>query len=138
MALTGVNPTDGDECDLEYGRHVCTARRRVRWLASKLDSVTSTDNGFMAAVFALRVLGEAARENSKESIAKTEVAEWEEAYLKMFERLKKKFPKKIDPEQVKNRSLEEFERLRATGINLPKHIWGPSVTRDLRLIAAKE
>lgn len=132
MTLWGINPTDGDDSDLMYARHICDVRRIVRIRVRELSSVKATDNGFMASVQALRVLAEGIPEIGKHTLYKEEVAEWETWYLAWLEKMRRKFPKAIDPDAVKNRSLEEFSRLKELAKDYPRFLWEEEVQRALK------
>jgi hypothetical protein len=130
MAVHGTGPTNCDKGFNEYGAHIAAVRRRVRCWIPQLQETKAADNGFMASVMALRVLLEGAPHAGSMMIAKGEVETWQAAYFEWFARMKRRFPKSIDAEEVKTRALEEFTRLQELGVNLPKIIWEGEAYRD--------
>lgn len=132
MSLSGTSPLASEQGFTEYFSHFGMVRRRVRVLANTLPEMNSVDNPFMAAVMVLRVIAEGAPNVCAIALAVGEVDTWEQAYLQWFERMKRKFPKKIDAEAIKARSLEEFTRLRAVGVKLPEVAWKSSARLDLK------
>ena len=135
MGLSGVSPLQSEQGFTEYFSHFGMVRRRVRVLVTKLPDLDSVDNSFMAAVMVLRVIAEGAPNVCAIALSVGEVDSWEQTYLQWFERMKCRFPKKIDIESVKARSLEEFVRLRVIGVKLPEVVWKSSVRLDLQAAA---
>ena len=137
MAVSGPSPLQSEKGFSEYLGHFGLVRRRVRVWITRLPETKTTDNGFLASVMALRVLAEGAPNVVAITIVKGEVDYWEQCYLEWFERMKRRFPKKVDAEAVKTRALEEFARLREIGVNLPDVNWKSAARLDLKT-AAKE
>jgi hypothetical protein len=123
MGVSGPSPLQCEKGFSEYMLHCGLIRRRVRVWITRLPETNTADNGFMASVMALRVLAEGAPNVCAITIAKGEVDYWQQCYLQWLERMKRHFPKKVDVEAVKTRSLEEFARLREIGVKLPEGEW---------------
>lgn len=132
MGVSGPSPLQSEKGFSEYLGHFGLVRRRVRVWITRLPETNTTDNGFMASVMALRVLAEGAPNVVAITIAKGEVDYWQQCYLEWFERMKRRFPKKVDAEAVKTRALEEFAKLREIGVNLPDGEWKSSTRLDLK------
>lgn len=138
MAVSGPSPLQSEKGFSEYLGHFGLVRRRVRVWITRLPETNTTDNGFMASVMVLRVLAEGAPNVVAITIAKGEVDYWQQCYLEWFERMKRRFPKKIDAEAVKTRALEEFAKLREIGVNLPDGEWKTVARIDLKTAEKEE
>ena len=107
--------------------HVALPLNRVREWQTLLRKTRSADNGYLAAVMALRALVEGTGEDI--TLDADEVAAWRAAYEAWFKTNHKRFPKKIDPQEHRRYALEEFDKL------LP--FVGPAIDPELEAAAVK-
>ena len=107
--------------------HVALPLNRVREWQTLLCKTRSADNGYIAAVMALRALIEGTGEDI--TLNADEVAAWRAAYEAWFKTNHKRFPKKIDPQEHRRYALAEFDKL------LP--FVGPAIDPELEAAAVK-
>ncbi|MFG0286736.1 MAG: hypothetical protein ACF8CQ_01085, partial [Rhodopirellula sp. JB044] len=108
-------------------QHVAMPLNRLRDWMELLPKTKSADNGFVASLMALRALLEGTGEDI--TLDKQEVDSWEAAYESWFTKTKKRFPKKIDPEESRSYAIGELKRL--------KKFARPQPSLELEAVAAR-
>lgn len=136
MSIYDSHPLGSDEASMEFGVIFVKIRQRARYWVSTLESSNETKTKLFGAVVALRCLREQPRGLLELAIATSEIEEWETHFLNWFERVKKKFPKKIDADDLKAQMLNEFAVLKKLGSREPKQSWGAGFTADVEAFAS--
>ena len=123
-SLYGPNPLDGENSSIEFSRLLRDIKKKVFAILEKMKSgkVKNPDNGFIAYIFALNLLGAQKATVTEMSIYSKQVKEWEQAYLEWFESVETKIPKKFR-EELKENALKQLRELAEKGSNMPRDMW---------------
>jgi hypothetical protein len=136
MSIYDSHPLGSGEASVEFGVIFVKIRQRARYWVSTLDLSTETKTNLFGVVVALRFLREQPCGLLELAIATSEIEYWETHFLNWFERFRKKFPKKIDADDLKVQMLNEFAVLKKLGSREPKQSWGAGFNADFAAFAS--
>lgn len=121
MAIFGVNPIEGSNNSVMFGRIMVDIKKSLKKIAENSSALNDPDNGFVACIYALRVLAEAEPERAYSSIYKGQVDEWEKLFFKSLGK-SKKLPGKYR-EGFLQSATDNFDFLKSIGSDMPKDMW---------------
>ncbi|WP_444958497.1 hypothetical protein [Microbulbifer sp. ZKSA002] len=121
MAIFGVNPIEGSNNSVMFGRIIVDIKKTLKKIVDNPSALNDPDNGFVACIYALRVLAEAEPERAHSSIYKGQVEEWEKLFFESLDK-SRKLPAKYR-EGFLQSAKDNFGILKSIGSDMPRDMW---------------
>ncbi len=121
MAIYGINPLDADNALGEFRSIVFSIIRRVNYYIEGPSDSKVVENSVLGDLHALLALCKAEK-TAGNIMAKEQVSEWRQKFLKWLEDPKRKIPKKYF-EGYKETACQLFDQLEEFAVKKPIDMW---------------